>query len=145
MSLPANIFLKAIGIEDYSDLNRSDIIKIISKLFNKELIVMERREFSNRINRERILRKTNKFWKKFNVIDEISSLIYVLQNNGEIVLGSRVLKIKNGLFYINNVGYEENARLISPKEAISFIVNYLSRKFEIEKEIKEFLIEKYTN
>jgi hypothetical protein len=139
MSLPVDIFMKAMNINSINKDNSASLELVLGK----KPILVEKREFSKDVRYQRVLRQTNEFWKKFDGVESLSSLIYVLQNRGTINLKEGELRMEEDLFHLKKNGRE---KLISPQEAVSYMTDYLSEKAsKLEPNIVNFLVERYGN
>jgi hypothetical protein len=140
MSLPVKIFMRALKIDS---INRNSIERLTKILNGIKPKLIEKRQFSKDISYKRVLRQTSDFWKKFNGVENISSLIYVLQNNGTINLREGQLRMEDELFYLKKFSGE---KLISPQEAVEYMTNYLNEKAgKLEPNVINFLVERYGN
>jgi hypothetical protein len=141
MSMPIDVFMSAINVKG---LNRETVVMKVKNIISvNEIKVISKKDFSRSIRYERVLKKTKDFWKKFNGIESISSLIYVLQNNGIIRLPQGELRMQDSFFYLKTYNHE---RIVTPQEAISYMTCYLNKKSnELDSNTMEFLIERYAN
>jgi len=156
MSMPVDMFNEAINV----NINSENLCSSeVEGIFGKHIIHIEKRKFARKIKYEKIVNDTKAFWDKFYRTDSIASLIYLLQDGNKLALenvhgiGRKVpkvqLKLEGDMFYLVKLIVKDDTYkeiLISPKEAVSYMINYLIEKNDMQDpDFKNFISEIYIN